>query len=336
MNQLTKWSTTKTMLSALSLLLTFSNRSTARPVNDTTTITAFNGATIHVLSESSKRMKLIAQAQLFNLECSTGDAFRVSAGVTGDYYLPKWASLHTEYINSYFNIQKFNASTLNKGTNALKGFSLFEIGGRFHILDRKAHARHKLILSQHTDYAYGGTITTTHYLKAKFPCRRIFALRGGLYRTTAPVSTDMNKSELTVGSYGAVKTKSGTVLSNAYFTNDHTTGFYLGLCDLFNMSVRTSFNGSTYNTSLLREIYADVLVASTSFDPITTTGAAYEITPNTPGSFQASKIGWRLGKKMIFTRKTLNMGFGFEVGSRPGVAGRGTYFSTGVSLAFVK
>jgi hypothetical protein len=300
------------------------------------TITAFNGAVIQVRQVQSYKMKLIAQALLFNLECSTGDVFRLGAGLTGDYYLPKFASVHAEYFNSYFNIQKFDAKTLNKSDNALKGFSLFEIGGRFHIIDKEGKARHKLILSQHTDYTYGGSVTTTRYLKAKFPCRRIFALRGGLYGTTAPVSTDMSKTALANSNYGTVKTKDGTVFSDVYFTNEHTTGFYLGLSDLINMSVLTSFDGGNYNTSFLKEIYTDVLIAGTSFDPILAGGKSHEIEPNATGSFQTTKIGWRVGKKMIFTRKTLNMGFSFEMGDRPGVQGKGLYFGCGWSMAFVK
>jgi hypothetical protein len=319
---------------SLIFILVISGHSVAKAAGDT--IRAFNGAIITVREESSSKMKLIAQALPFNLECSTGDAFRIGVGLTGDYYLPKWASFHTEYINSYFNIQKFDAKTLSKSENSLKGFSLFELGGRFHILDRKAKARHKLILSQHTDYVYGGTVTTTHYLKAKFPCRRILALRGGLYHTTAPVSTDMNAKELASGTYGAVKTKDGTVFSNIYFTNDHTTGVYVGLSDVINMSVRTAFNGGNYYTSFLKEIYFDALIAATSFDPFLVSGKLYEIEPNTTGSFQTSKIGWRLGKKMIFTRKTLNMGFSFEMGQRPGLAGKGSYFGCGWSMALVK
>src|SRR4051812_6415340 len=82
---------------------------------DTADITAFNGATIKVRSVSSYKMKVIAQAQLFNFECSMGDAFRIGLGLSADYYLPKFASLHAEYTTAYFNLQKFHASTLAKG-----------------------------------------------------------------------------------------------------------------------------------------------------------------------------------------------------------------------------
>jgi hypothetical protein len=322
----------------LSLFLncTVSQKSAAQDKENQQKITAFNGAELTIKDENSYKLKLIAQADLLNLECSTGDAFRVGAGITFDYYLPKFASLHAEYVNAYINLQKFDANTLAKGDNTISGFSLFEAGGRLHIMDRKATARHKLILSQHIDYTFSGTVTTTRYIKARFPCRRVLAVRGGFYRTVAPVSTDMNKSDVPGAVKGTVKTKDGSMFSNVYFTNDHTTGFYVGLSDLFNMSVRTSYKGNTYNSSLLREVFADVIIAETTFDPILSAGKSYEIVPNAPGSFQTSRIGWRVGKKMIFTRRTVNMGFSFELGNRPGVAGRGSYFGCGWTIAFVR
>lgn len=305
------------------------------------TITTRGGVKLAILQERSTEMKVIAQALLFNLECSTGDAFRVGAGLEGDYFLPKLASVHGTYINTYFNLQKMSAGSDNKSLNGIKGFSLLEVGGRFHLLDRQRRARHKIVLSSSTSYSLGQTETTEHYLKAKLPCRRILAVRGGFYRSSAPVSTNMNKDELSVGEFGGVRTKDGAVFANTYFTNSYTTGFYVGLSDIMNMSVRTrnnvlDYSGYTYFSSLFREVYADVILASTSFDPFLTTGQSHEIEADAAGSFHTSKIGWRVGKKIIFTRKTLNMGFSFELGNRPGVAGRGLFFGTGVSLAFVK
>jgi hypothetical protein len=331
--------TLRNLFFSAALLFPFAGQSFAQGAGDT--ITAFNGAKIYVQQEQSKNLKLIAQALLFNLECSTGDAFRVGAGIEGDYILPKWASVHGAYIGSYFNLQKFNAKTLNKSGNDLTGFSVLEIGGRFHLLDRKGRARHKLILSQHVDYVYGGTVTTTHYIKAKFPCRRILAVRGGLYRSSAAVNTDMNKTELAVSNYGAVQAKDGTVFSDVYYTNAHTTGLYLGLSDIINLSVRTTnnvsgYSGTRYFTSFFREAYFDILMASTSFDPFMAAGKSYDIEPNTKGSFQTNGLGWRLGKKIVFTRKSVNVGYSFEIGNRPGVQGRGLFFGTGVTLAYAK
>lgn len=308
-----------------------------KAIKEGDTVTARNGASIYIKQINSYEMKYIAQLMLFNLECSTGDAFKIGAGVAGDYFLPKFGSFHAEYFNSYFGLQKMHAGTLNKGENSLSNFSLLEAGGRFHIIDKNGRAKHKLILSNTSN----GTITTTEYLRAKLPCRRILALRGGFYRTTAVVSTDMNKDELPVGDNGGVKTKDGTVFSDVYFTNSHTTGCYVGLSDIINMSVYTKNNVSGYQgegffTSKFREVFADVLIASTSFDDFRAGSKSYPIEPNAKGSFQTSNIGWRLGKTYIRNRRHLTVAYNFEIGSRPGVQGRGLYFGTGINLVYIR
>ena len=324
------------VLSALTFLCT----AIAPKANAQDTIASKNGVKVYVKEDRSAKMKMIIQAQLFRLECSTGDAFRIGAGVEGYYFLPKLASFHGELAKSYFNLQKMNASTLNKGSNALSGFSIFEVGGRFHIVDKKGLAKHKLVLSSNTSYVGAYTVTSERYIKPKLPCRKIFAARGGLYRTTAPVSTDMNSAELKAGDDGAVKTKDGTIFSDVYFTNAHTTGVYVGLSRIINRSVRTSNNvkgyeGDVFFSSLFKEVYADVLFAGTTFDPFVAGGKSYAIESNAKGSFQTQNIGWRVGEKMVYTRKRINMGFSFEMGNRPGVKGRGAYFGTGWYMAFV-
>ncbi len=305
------------------------------------TIQAKHGVKVYVKSEHSDEMRIIVQAQVLKLECSTGDAFRVGAGIEADYFLPKLLSFHGEFMKSYFNLQSMDAADLGKGSNKVSGFSLLELGGRFHIIDKKGRAKHKLVLSSNTDYVGAYTVTTEHYIKPKLPCRKILAARGGLYRTTAPVSTEMNVAELKVRDNGAVKTKDGTTFSNVYFTNDHTTGVYIGLSRIINMSVNTQnnvsgYDGESYFSSLFKEMYADVLFAGTTFDPFIDGGKSYAIESNVKGSFQTQNIGWRVGKKLVYTRRTINMGFSFELGNRPGVKGRGAYFSTGWNIAFVK
>lgn len=328
----------------LSILPGYSGSLYAQGMNAGDTITTKRGTQVRIIEERSSGMKMAIQAKLANVECGTGDAFRVGWGLEGDYFLPKWASVHAAYVGSYFNTQKMSAATLNKGNNTLKGFSNLEIGGRFHIVDKKSLKRFKTKLSNNASfvdqYNSGGAIPE-NYLIARLPARRIFALRGGFYRVSAIANTDMNKKELTVRDNGAVKAADGLVFSDVYYTMAHTTGVYVGLSELFNIWTLitpvnvTEFTG-TYHDAILKEVYADLLFAGTTFDPFMTTGIAHAITPNAAGSFRTSPIGFRIGKKMVVTRKTLNLGYSFEIGSRPGVQGRGLYFSSGISVAFVK
>jgi hypothetical protein len=319
----------------------------AQNINAGDTITSKRGTKVYIKDEQSGKMQIIAQAFLLDVDCGTGDALRLGAGVEGDYFLHKRASVHLGYTFSYLDAQKSTATTLNKGDNAIKGYSLFEVGGRFHIIDKKSLKKCKTQLSHHGsrlahfNASQAGVSIPENYLVAKLPARRILALRGGFYHTTTIASTDMNKGELTIGQYGAVKTKDGTILSDVYFTNAHTTGAYIGLSEIFNMWVRIKpmideFKGHTYLNGVFKETYADLLLAPTSFDPFVTGGRSYDIEPNTKGSFQTSPIGARIGKRIVYTRKKVNLGFNFEIGDRPEIIGRGYYFACGMSLAFVK
>ncbi len=305
----------------------------AKQVYTNDTLLSTTGVSIYVLRERSSGLKIITQFLPFNNECSTGDPFKISAGVEADVYLPKLISFHGQYIKSYINLQ-------NKSDN-LNGASQFELGGRFHLLDLHARKKQKIILGRTTNYSYGGSVSTEHYIKARLPCRRILAARGGLYHLTTIVSTDMNSNELKVHEYGAVKTKDGTILSNEYFTNAYTNGVYIGLADIFNMWVRTKNNlpayaGNTYLNGVYKETFFDIIMAATSFDPFQSNGHSYQVEPDVPGSFQTTKLGWRLGKKIVYTRKRINMGFSFEIGNKPGVNGSGYYFGSGMTMAFVK
>ena len=261
------------------------------------------------------------------------EPLKLSAGIEGDVYLPKLVSLHGQYIKTYISLPGKEVK--------LKNSSLFELGGRFHLLDLHARKKQKITLGHTSDYSYSGSSSIEHYIKAKLPCRRILAARGGLYHLTSIASTDMNKNELKDHDYGAVKTKDGTILSNEYLTNSYSTGIYAGLADIFNMWVRTKnncegYSDNTYLNGVYKETFFDILMASTSFDPFQANGHSYPIEPDVPGSFQTTKLGWRLGKKVVYTRKTFNIGFSFEIGNKPGVAGSGYYFGSGITLAFVK
>ncbi len=301
----------------------------AQQLNAGDTITSRRGTKVYIKDEQSGRMKLCYAGFFLNVDCGTGDALRLGAGAEGDYFLPKIASVHLAYTHSYLDVQKSSAGTLNKGTNTISGYSLFEVGGRFHIIDRKALKRCKTpivttwVRLSHFNASQGGMSIPENYLVARLPARCILALRGGFYHATTIVSTDMNKNELAVGQYGAVKTKDGTVLSDVYFTNARTTGAYIGLSEIFNMWVRIKpmideFKGHTYLNGVFKETYVDLLLAPTSFKPFIAGGISYDIEPNSKGSFQTSPIGMRIGKRFVYTRKMINLGFNFEIGDRPG------------------
>ena len=308
-------------------------QSSAKHTYSDDTLLSTTGISIYVLRERSSGIKIIAQLLPFNNECSTSEPLKLSAGIEGDVYLPKLISFHGQYIKTYLSLP-------GKDVN-LSSSSQFELGGRFHLLDLHARKKQKITLGHSSEYSYSGSTSIEHYIKARLPCRRILAARGGIYHLTSIVSTDMNSNELKVRDNGAVKTKDGTILSNEYLTSAYSTGIYIGLSEIFNMWVRTKNNcegyaGNIYLNGVYKETFFDIIMASTSFDPFQANGHSYPIEPDVPGSFQITKMGWRLGKKIVYTRKMINMGFSFEIGNKPGVNGAGYYFGSGITMAIVK
>ena len=309
------------------------------------TLTSKRGTKILIKDEKSYQMKMILQAKFLSDELGSGDITRASWGLEGDYFLPKLLSVHADMVRSYFSTKMTDATMLNEGKNKVSNFSEFEIGGRFHLIDKKALKRAKTKLSHHgstMDHYYAGNAIPENYLISKLPARRILAVRGGIYRATTIAVADMNSSELKVGDKGAVKTADGTILAGDFYTNAHTTGVYVGLSEIYNMWVRLSplnaeeFSNRTYRNGMFREVFLDVLFAGTSFDPFSTATGSHSIEANKTGSFQTSPIGARLGKKFAINRKTVNIGGSFEIGDRPGLIGKGYYFSCGLTVAFVK
>jgi hypothetical protein len=187
----------------------------------------------------------------------------------------------------------------------------------------------------------GTTRTTVRFLKAKYPCRLIYAARGGVYFSTSPVVSNMNKDIWKPEDKGSIRTTDGTVFGLDHYTNSTTTGFYVGLSRIINMRFLTSSNievdeSERKLTSFFKETYLDILIANTTFDPFQRGGLNYEIVANADGSFSTNNVGWRLGSRLVNTKKKNGMGAYAEIGMRPGVFGRGMYASLGFNLAFTR
>jgi hypothetical protein len=116
--------TFKGLLLILSLVLNCPG-SFAQETDTKDTLTSKRGTKIYIKADHSDRMKIIGQAFFLNMDCGTGDAMRLGVGVEGDYFLPELLSVHLAYTHSYLDIQKTDAGQLNKGANAVSGYSLF-------------------------------------------------------------------------------------------------------------------------------------------------------------------------------------------------------------------
>jgi hypothetical protein len=274
----------------------------------------------------AKKVSWVAQATLFSLECGQNDPFRLGVGLEGDYYFQRFLSLHALVNKSYFGVAKFDAKALNTDANTLNTFVFMELGCRLNLLDRAGASTLKWfeVVSRSGNTVYG------YDRQATYAARKIFGVRAGLYVNREIVSSDMNGGNSPTKNLAQLKTDDGLIYGGnlPVFTNMHVMGAYGGLS--FVSLINTS------EKQRLRETFIDVLYApSVSFENISQGGKSSHITPNAPGSFRTSTLGWRIGA-VVSVPKFPGYATGFELGMRPGIKSHGLYFGCRMSIVFSK
>ena len=306
------------------------------------TIRTKDGVDVYIKKNQSKKLKFIGEARLLDIESGATDPLRIGAGVSADYLLPKIASANVSFKGAYYSLLEQFSEKKSKTDNKLNIPIVANAGIRLHIYDGKGKHWRKINIQKHVGLNDDGTTrTTVRFLKAKYPCRLIYAARGGVYFSTSPVVSNMNKDIWKPEDKGSIRTTDGTVFGLDHYTNSTTTGFYVGLSRIINMRFLTSSNievdeSERKLTSFFKETYLDILIANTTFDPFQRGGLNYEIVANADGSFSTNNVGWRLGSRLVNTKKKNGMGAYAEIGMRPGVFGRGMYASLGFNLAFTR
>jgi len=312
----------------------------AKPKRDT--ISTNQGVEVFIKNDKSKKLSLIAELHVVDIEASLADYARVGTGANIDYYFKKYLSLNAGYKSTYFSYLSTLAGKTDYSQNLLNPFSVGNAGIRIHLWDGKGWEMRKMLLEafKETD-SKGNPRTTVRTLRAKFPCRRIMALRGGGYYSTAPITTNHNAAITDPVGKGSVRTNNGALLTADYYTNMTSTGFYAGLTRVTHMKFKSTNTinweeGAEKQTAIFKEVYADVIFANTTIDPFRVKGVDYPVTPNAKESFAVNNIGWRVGGRLVSTKKKINLGTSYEIGMRPGLKSRAAYLSIGINIAYVR
>ena len=288
------------------------------------------GGKVYLYQDNSDKIKFLGQLCIVTAEVGQGDLFKWGFGASADYFFPKYLSLHVDYTKDYLDLLKIlsnNSNQTNYNLNSVTGFQSIEAGVRVALIDRKEKRRHKITLESH----HRGRTTIEYYIAPKLPCRRILAVRGGFMATTNVVTTDMNDN-------GKVRADDGKVLGATYFTNAHNTGGYLGIGNvlIFSTVTKNSFKkGNVFLSKAVNELYADILFAGTTIDPVADSTGSHSITANAAESFKTFPVGARVGYKVSKENRGITSSK-IEIGYRPGVTGNGFYLNIGFSLALIK
>ncbi len=326
-----------TLLLALSALPFFTTSKAKRD-----TITTRQGVEVFIKNDKSKKLSLIAEVHIIDAEASLADYARVGTGANVDYYFKKYLSLNAGFKGTYFSYLATLANKTDHSENTLTPFSVGGAGLRIHLWDGKGWEWRKMLLESFKELdSKGMPRTTVRTLRAKFPCRRIMALRGGAYFSTAPVTANHNASIAQPVGKGSVRTANGAVFTGDYYTNTTTTGFYAGLTRITHMKFKSTntmswMEGNEKQTAIFKEVYADVIMANTTIDPFKVKGIDYPVEPNAKESFAINNIGWRVGGRLVATKKKINLGTSYEIGMRPGLKSRAAYLCIGINVAYVR
>ena len=222
-----------------------------------------------------------------------------------------------------------NDNETNYSENTIGRFQTFEAGGSYFLSSNKVHRKFRLVLERHGSAHH----SIEYYILPKLPCREIVAVRGGFWGYNTGVNTDQN-SYNTIDGNGAVKAKDGAVFTNNYYTTAYVRGCYLGISRtrLFACVTKNTFRrGAVYANRERQEIFADLLLGKTSFDPIIDSNGAHTIIANASGSFQTLPIGARAGYSSTSWGGRLSEKL--ELGYRPGIKDKGLYAALSCSFS---
>lgn len=307
------------------------------------TIFTSDGVDVYLRKKRSNQLKWIAELRLADLESSIAEPGRTSTGVNFDYFLKRYGSFSLSTKGAYLGLVQNAAFEESKSQNEILPFMCGSAGVRAHFLDGRGEVMKKVTLSVYDEFNEDGSPhTAIRYFRAKYPCRRIMAIRAGYFYYNSPVSADMNGNLLKPDVAGSLTTESGDKFIGKYYTNSRTNGFYVGYTRIRNINIMVSSNVDTFegkgrHVAFYRELYADILFgAKTTFDPLVVKGAEYAIVPNAPGSFRTQGIGFRVGGRAMSRLAPGTLGGFYEIGMRPGILVRGLYASVGFTFTIIK
>lgn len=312
----------------------------AKPKRDT--ITTRQGVEVFIKNDKSKRLSVIAELHVIDAEASLADYARIGTGANADFYFPRFVSFNAGAKGTYFSYLASLSRKSSFSQNDLNPFSVANAGIRLHLWDGKGWEMRKMLLESFKEVdGKGMPRRTVRTLRAKFPCRRIMAIRGGVYYSIAPITANHNARIMQPVSKGSVRTANNTVLTGDYYTNTTTNGFYAGLTRITHMKFKSTntmnwMEGNAKQTAIFKEVYADVIFAGTTIDPFQVKGVKFDVEPNAKESFSISDIGWRVGGRLVSTRRKINLGTSYEIGMRPGLQSRAAYLSLGINIAYVR
>jgi hypothetical protein len=279
----------------------------------------------------------IVHVQPYYLEYNKANSLNFGMGAKGDILLPRYLSLQGSFKQALFDLNHYNSNKgLVSSQNATKLFFQYEAGlGLF--FNYVGYARTRVYAWPGTEFYVDPVVKDTMYTFTPqyLPARVMIGLRGGMYNWSQTIDKTSAKGDLAGEAPGSGSQFIFPDTSDVY-TVIRSNGFYAGVSvsKLLRIFYHTD-NGEEEEISFIRNIYVDMLYSPTiKIDQILFNGVPYNVIGK--GGFKTQNIGARLIFEKVgcidFPR--LNISYRFEVGVRPGIAGRGGYIMQTIGLGF--
>ncbi|HNP20383.1 MAG TPA: hypothetical protein PKL31_18245 [Fulvivirga sp.] len=259
-------------------------------------------------------------------------------GLEVSYYMADKFDFRVHARKTYakqFDLTRDIADKNSNVDNLPNTYNYYELGATYHVKDFDESSKTKMFLYKKS---YRGDKWASRVpLSVEIPCkvRKIYGVRlGGLYFDTA---IDVNRALKSQDQTSAILVDAdGNTISSAtsepddlsIFGNMQVAGGYVGGSMTWIKNVAVDFDNKYVEgvDDLILTAFLDILVGAPTIDDI-----VYNGTPYSSDGLETSMIGFRLGLDGKFNR-TLSWGYGAEVGTRPGLKGRGFYALVKISF----
>jgi len=259
-------------------------------------------------------------------------------GIAANYYLKDKVDFHANFRQAYtksFDLARDAAIKNQVVLNTPNNFTYFEMGGTYHVKDEESDTETKLILYSRK-YAKGNrwAAHVPEHTVVPSKVRKIIGVRAGgfAFDTSVDLKSITQEQDVTL----VDETGNPFPQDVYYHTNQVVSGGYIGgsMSWIKNLAIKPDKGYGVLVDDLILNTYFDFMIApGISLDEVQYRDPLQN---NSIRRFSADVVdtkiwGYRIGIDGKYNRE-LGWAYGAEVGSRPGIKGRGFYALVKISI----
>lgn len=318
------------------------------------TLSQAQSVTYDVLEDNPRDMKnLLIGFDPFYGEAWGGERFNLGWSAWGIWQINNKVQAELNFrrpYNTFFDASYDDATTGFSAHNSeydnLKPTRFLNAMGSFSLVTKEVRKPVRVVLNSSSS----GGWTSTTYINPTANVLKTMNVRGGIFkynstigfgddgRAFGAVTTDDGETLALYGAYNEEGEEiAGSSNGLAWATNANATCLVGGIGWESNRNIVINADGyGRKKNSMWQEFYLDVMFApAPTIADVSYGEHTFDVTGNHESALQTSNLGWRFGYRSMSVKRAINWGWNCEMGSRPGLQGKGFYLVWGVSLPVV-